>query len=154
MALVHPRLVRAATGLLSRWTGEEAVRVELGGTAILRTAGALAAVWIGYGLGLWCLLKGLAPIGPGPLTATGVFAASYVAGYLVLVSPGGLLAREGAMAALFVALGDYPVGVATALAIAARLWVTAAELLTLALAAVGPGGGRALGATPETNENR
>ena len=64
---------------------------------------------------------------------TGVFAASYIVGYLVLVAPGGLVVREGAMTALLVEAGGLAVGVAAPVAIIARLWVVATELGALAV---------------------
>ncbi len=98
----------------------------------MRAAVALCIVWCLYGAGFWLLLHGVAgdlnlPLG----RATGVFAASYVAGYLVLVAPGGLVAREGVMTTLLVALRAAPWGGAAGLAGVARLWSIATELLAL-----------------------
>ncbi len=137
VALAHPVVVRWLTRTGARLLREAevpAVRLGLG-----RIAGAVliaVGVWSLHGLGLWGLARGLAgPLPFGPAEAAGVFAASYVAGYLVLIAPGGLVVREGAMTALMAAAG-LPVGVAAVLAVAARLWLTAAELLAFAAVAV------------------
>jgi uncharacterized membrane protein YbhN (UPF0104 family) len=63
----------------------------------------------------------------------GVYSAAYVAGYLVLFAPGGLVIREGAMAALLAATAGVPLSVGGAVAILARFWATATELLGVAI---------------------
>jgi len=70
---------------------------------------------------------------PGPLTMAGIYSAAYVAGYVVLFAPGGLVVREGAMAALLAATAGVPVSVGAAVAILARLWATASELLGVSI---------------------
>ncbi len=54
-----------------------------------------------------------------------VFTASYLAGFLALLAPGGLGVREG----LFILMLQQPIGIApaTALAIASRLLLTLTE---------------------------
>ena len=105
--------------------------------AMLRAAMTLVAVWAGYGIGFYAIGRGFAgSSAPGLLAATGIFAASYVAGYVVLVAPGGLLVREGAMALLLVGVAGAPAPLAAVLAILARLWVTAAEILAFLIAVV------------------
>lgn len=137
-ALLHPRVVRALTRLAARVTREELEGVETARAGDLAAAAALlAAAWAVYGVGFWCLLEGVSGRGApaGPVLLTGVFAASYVAGYLVLVAPGGLVVREGAMTALLAALTPVGAAVGGALAVAARIWNTASELLGLGAAA-------------------
>jgi len=86
-----------------------------------------AVAWIGYGVSLWLLSRGLLPgvnLGLGPAVA--VFTASYLAGFLALFAPGGLGVREG----LFILMLQGPLGIgpATALALASRLLLTITEL--------------------------
>lgn len=59
----------------------------------------------------------------------GVMAASYIAGYLVIVAPGGLGVREGVMVRLLAGLIPAPAAVLVALA--HRLWFFVAEFLAL-----------------------
>jgi hypothetical protein len=83
--------------------------------------------WLGYGLALWLLGRGLLPTsGLGLRLAIGVFTASYLAGFLALFAPGGIGVREG----LFILMLQKPLGVgaATSLALASRLLLTVAEL--------------------------
>lgn len=142
--LLHPRVVGALTRLAARLTGEDPDALGVVGGRELGAAGlVLTAAWGVYGAGLWCLLEGLARDGApaGALALTGIFAASYVAGYLVLVAPGGLVVREGAMTALLVTLTPLGAAVSGALAIAARIWVATSEVVAFAAAAGLPAGG-------------
>lgn len=82
--------------------------------------------WLGYGLALWLLARGLLPsAGLGLARAVAVFTASYLAGFLALFAPGGLGVREG----LFILMlqGSLGVGPATALALASRVLLTITE---------------------------
>ena len=83
--------------------------------------------WVGYGLALWLLARGLLPaVGLDPALAIAVFTASYLAGFLALFAPGGIGVREG----LFILMLQAPLGIAaaTALAVASRVLLTITEL--------------------------
>jgi glycosyltransferase 2 family protein len=83
--------------------------------------------WVGYGVALWLLARGLLPTsGLSLRLAIAVFTASYLAGFLALFAPGGIGVREG----LFILMlqGPLGVGAATSLALASRLLLTVAEL--------------------------
>jgi glycosyltransferase 2 family protein len=83
--------------------------------------------WIGYGVALWLLARGLLPQANLDLRlAVAAFTASYLAGFLALLVPGGIGVREG----LFILMLQQPLGVAAAtfLALASRLLLTVAEL--------------------------
>nr|MBA3497985.1 hypothetical protein [Gemmatimonadales bacterium] len=83
--------------------------------------------WLGYGVALWMLARGLLPsAGLRPALAIAVFTASYLAGFLALFAPGGLGVREG----LFILMlqGPLGIGAATALALASRVLLTITEV--------------------------
>lgn len=144
LALLHPAVIRWGMRLTGRLLDrEEAPAAQPPpGRALVRAAAGMVVAWSLYGIGLWCLFRGLTETpGAGPVLLSGVFAASYVVGYLVLVAPGGLLVREGAMTALLAALTPLGAGVAAALAVAARIWATVAELVAAATVLAGAGGG-------------
>jgi hypothetical protein len=109
-----------------------AAGVEVGDTAgppfgALLVAGlANGIAWLGYGVSLWLLARGLTEV-PLPLgLAIGAFAASYLIGFLALVAPAGLGVRES----VFILMLDHAVGTpaAVALAVASRLLLTVTEL--------------------------
>jgi uncharacterized membrane protein YbhN (UPF0104 family) len=58
-----------------------------------------------------------------------VFTASYLIGYLVLFSPGGLGFREAALTVLLVGVGAAGQGDAVILGVTSRLWLTVLEVL-------------------------
>jgi hypothetical protein len=83
--------------------------------------------WLGYGVALWLLARGVLPrSGLGLLPAIAVFTTSYLAGFLALFAPGGIGVREG----VFILMLQGPIGIggATALAVASRLLLTVTEL--------------------------
>lgn len=83
--------------------------------------------WVGYGVALWLLARGSLPnSGLSLLPAIAVFTASYLAGFLALLVPGGLGVREG----LFILMlqGSIGIGAATALALASRVLLTITEV--------------------------
>ncbi len=134
---LNPRILQAATRQVARWM-KEPVDVRRLSIADLAGAGAgMVAAWAVYGLGLWCLVRGLGADEVGPFGLTGVFAGSYVVGYLALIAPGGLVVREGAMTVLLAGLGVLPAGAAGIIAVSARVWTTVSELVALGAVAAG-----------------
>jgi uncharacterized membrane protein YbhN (UPF0104 family) len=69
-----------------------------------------------------------------------IWTASYLAGYLFLVAPGGIGARETALVAALLALGITGSAEAAILAAASRLWLIVLEVLPgLVSLALAPG---------------
>jgi hypothetical protein len=99
--------------------------------------------WSLYAVAFWLLFLGLE--GWAPFLYVGpAFAAAYVGGYLALFAPAGLGVREGLLAA-FLAPVLRPEA-ALAVAVAARIWATAVEVIPAALLAPRVLGGRGRGA--------
>jgi glycosyltransferase 2 family protein len=83
--------------------------------------------WFGYGIALWLLARGFLPdAGLRLQPAVVVFTASYLAGFLALLVPGGLGVREGVF--ILMLQGPLGIGAATALALASRVLLTITEL--------------------------
>lgn len=86
-----------------------------------------AVAWTGYGAALWLLAAGILPdTGLTLPAAIGAFTASYVAGFLFLVAPGGVGVRESVMVLML--QGTLGLGAAGALAVASRLLLTLTEI--------------------------
>ena len=98
----------------------------------------MTVAWAGYGVAFWCLGRGT--IGSSSLTvshATGVFAAGYLVGLVMVFLPGGVGAREGVFIPMLTpSLG--PAG-AIVLTLASRILLTITEALA-ALLGVALGG--------------
>lgn len=122
-ALLSPSLVRRVL----RW-----VRVEVGDPAVpsaasvFRAAASNVVAWVGYGVALWLLARGVLDAGPSLKAAIAAFTASYIAGLLAVIAPGGLGVRE----AVFILMlqGTLGAPAAAALAIASRALLTVTEL--------------------------
>lgn len=123
--VLSPRVSQRLLGLVT--PGEADRRTPSAGAVGFGIA-ANAAAWVTYGVALWLLARGVLPgAGLGVVDAIGGFAASYIAGYLFLLAPGGLGVRES----VFVIMLEPKIGLANALALAAvsRLGMTAADVL-------------------------
>ena len=125
LAVLSPTVAGRLIGFVTRGAGE---RVSPAPSAVIFGVVANTLAWLLYGVSLWLLARGLLPdAGLGLVDAIGAFAASYIAGLLFLLAPGGLGVRESVMV-LMLSPG---VGLANALALAAvsRIGMTVADLL-------------------------
>ncbi|MEZ4378396.1 MAG: lysylphosphatidylglycerol synthase domain-containing protein [Gemmatimonadales bacterium] len=88
--------------------------------ALVEAAVVNTVSWLGYGVALWALARGILTGVDLPLrVAIGAFAVSYIAGYLVVFTPGGLGVREVFMVGVLTpSLGPQS---AIALSVASRL---------------------------------
>lgn len=95
--------------------------------------------WVGYGVAFAVLTRAVLPTVSGALpTFVAIWTASYLVGYLVLIAPGGIGARDTALGLALVSLGMAVAPDATILVFISRLWLTVLEvapgLVSLALA--------------------
>jgi glycosyltransferase 2 family protein len=117
----------ALTSRVLRLAPPDAVPLRPPAEAVAFGIVANAVAWVGYGVALWLLARGLLPgAGLEVLPAIAVFTASYLAGFLALFAPGGIGVREGVF--ILMLQGPIGIGAATALAIASRLLLTVTEL--------------------------
>ncbi|TFG65527.1 MAG: hypothetical protein E4H28_04015, partial [Gemmatimonadales bacterium] len=142
--LLRPDMIRRLAEWITVRVGEETPQeADLSRGILLRASAGLVLCWAVYGIGLWCLWRGVGGIGgPDPVLWTGIFAAAYVVGYLALFAPGGIIVREGVLVALLVEVAVVSGPVAAGIAIAARLLAVATELLAVGIAWGLPGGGQ------------
>ncbi len=91
-----------------------------------------SVAWLLYGVAFrWFALGVGTSSAAGLASYTAAYTFSYLLGYLVLLAPGGIGVREGALVASMTQLGLASSGEATLVAVTSRLWLTALE--------VGPG---------------
>jgi glycosyltransferase 2 family protein len=124
-ALTSQRFLdRIGRALPSSWPRPRAIPAGMVAAAFV--ANVLA--WVGYGVALLLLARGLLPgVVLNLPQAIGVFTFSYLAGFVALFAPGGLGPRESVFLLMLAdAIGLKP---AAALALASRLLLTGTELL-------------------------
>lgn len=129
---VHPRFLNAALGVLPRLLGREVIRWNGSWADGIGLLALSVGSWAFYGVAYWMLLASLAAVPAREIAMlSGVNAFSFVAGYMAVVTPGGLGVREAAMTRLLLPL--VPESVGAVLSVASRLWTIAAELVGGAL---------------------
>lgn len=135
LAAVHPQSVNAALRMVPKALHREVLVWRGTWTDGVRLLGLSLFSWMIYGVAFSLFVASLATI---PISAvlplTAVNALSFTAGYLAVLAPGGIGVRESAMTLLLDPI--LPAAVAAILAIAARLWSVAAELVLAGAGAV------------------
>jgi uncharacterized membrane protein YbhN (UPF0104 family) len=133
---LHPRALRWALNKGLRVLKRDEIDLSLRYRDVLVVTGYWAVSWLVAGVGFYLLIRAVVPT-PLPavaiVVATGVYALAWDIGFLSFVTPSGIGFREAAMVALLlasglVAPGLASVGVATVIALLARLLTTLAEL--------------------------
>jgi len=126
--LLHPAVIGGALRLFRRLSGRAS---EVWTASWRNSFGLLLLACIGWaltGVALYLFLLSLTPLPGSALPAVvAINALSFVLGYAVFVAPAGLGAREVSLAALLALF--VPAPVAALLAVAARLWTVAAEVI-------------------------
>lgn len=129
VALLLPRLI-PFVGRVAGWITQRQLQWPAPGSRTFGVyAGGMVVVWVVYGVAFWLFGRSLLGEAAPPLSvAAPAYLAAYMAGMLAFLVPSGLLVRE---AALVVALsGSLDGGRALALAVGARLWLVALEIVT------------------------
>lgn len=126
LPLLLPRLLH----LYARWKGTPPVERQLPARTLWLATLINGASWIAYGGAFALFARGVMPHLGGDLWVyVALFAAPYLAGFLFIVAPGGLGAREFSLVGLAVALGVANPAEATLLALTSRLWLTFLEVV-------------------------
>lgn len=138
LLLVHPAVLNFALRMVPERLSAEGLTWSGSWSDGIRLLALSTVAWLIYGAAFALFTDSLVPI---PLAiAPALIAANALAfliGYAVFVSPGGLGAREAALALMLGPLGS--LGVAAVVAVAFRLWLILAELTGAALIAILPG---------------
>ncbi len=115
----------------------------------LRWTALYLLIWAGQGAAFWLLFLGVEEWATF-LDVAPLFAAAYVLGYLALFAPAGGGVREGALVAFLLPVTG-GAGSALALALLARIWTTAVEVVPVAALVPGvlAGGREVTGSAPE-----
>ena len=128
--LALPVLLPPVLGWIATKRGIPLAGKQLSARTLWGAAAINAASWVGYGLAFSLFARGVTPqIGSDPALFIAAFTASYLIGYLVLFSPGGLGFREAALTVFLVGVGAAGQGDAVLLGVTSRVWLTILEVL-------------------------
>ncbi|MBC6456741.1 lysylphosphatidylglycerol synthase domain-containing protein [Actinomadura sp. HBU206391] len=129
-ACLHPRVIVALLDRTLAFARRPPVTGAVPLGAMARAAGWSLLAWCLFGAHAWLLTRSLGDAGF--FLSTGAYALAFTAGFLVVIAPGGLGARE---AALVIALAPgLPGGGPLVVALASRVVLTVADLLWAAVA--------------------
>ncbi|MDX1673394.1 MAG: lysylphosphatidylglycerol synthase domain-containing protein [Longimicrobiales bacterium] len=134
LALVgsHPRIIGLCLALLSKVARRETIAWTGGWRASAELMLLSLVHWAMNGIAFYLFADAIVRLElPDILPLTGIYAFAFIAGYVAFVAPAGIGVREATMASLLRPL--IPSGAAAIVAIAARLWTIAAELLGVVL---------------------
>jgi uncharacterized membrane protein/uncharacterized membrane protein YbhN (UPF0104 family) len=128
LLLLHPRILeRALNWGLARFH-RPPLQISLAWRQIWALLLGHALAWVVIGASFAALVQALTPVSWSQVPVLiAVFAASYVIGFLSLITPSGLGVREGVMVLLLAPA--FSTGVAAVVAIVSRLWMVAAEVI-------------------------
>jgi hypothetical protein len=122
-------MINFGLGILKR----EEISLDITGKDVIIYILAYSVSWLLFGLAFLIFIKAMAEASFGMYPSlTGAFAFAFNIGFLALFVPGGIGVREGILVLLLSSL--FPVPIATLIALLARIWATAAELLCLSIA--------------------
>ena len=128
LLLVHPAVVGWALSLIRRIAKKELVEWTAGWAVGAGLVLLSVICWVITGAALYLFVLSLTPIPVGALPSViGMNALSFIIGNLFFIAPAGLGAKEGTLTLLLAAHVTGPV--AALIAVAARLWTVAAEVL-------------------------
>jgi uncharacterized membrane protein YbhN (UPF0104 family) len=129
---VYPPFMEKALNILLKLLKKERVRISLSFRDNLVFTLFFMVSWSVYGLAFNIFIRSLTPFSWSLAPFLGsAFAFSYIIGFLSVFVPGGLGVREGIL--VFYLSSYFPLPVATLIALLSRLWMTAAEILCLAV---------------------
>lgn len=128
--LALPRILPPVLGWFATRRGVPLAGKQLSARTLWAAAVMNAGAWLGYGMAFALFSRGVTPrISSDPALFIAVFTASYLIGYLVLFSPGGLGFREAALTVFLVGVGAAGQGDAVILGVTSRVWLTVLEVL-------------------------
>lgn len=133
LVCLHPKIVTWGLNLLLKVARKDPLEHPVSLAATLHAVAWTVLGWVLFGVHTWLICVAAGGDGAGlPFLATGAYALSFTAGFLVFIAPGGIGARE---AALVITLGsELPAGAPIVVAIVSRVVLTVADLAYAGLA--------------------
>lgn len=132
LACLHPAVLGRVMRLALRLTRRPPSDFHLSFGRVLLLLAFHGFIWLAYGVAFAVFWSALYPLDWHDLPRlTGAFAGAYAIGFLSLLTPSGLGVREGVL--VFLLSGAYPAALVTVVALLARIWLIAGELICTAV---------------------
>lgn len=129
---IYPPLLERVLNVSLKLLKREPIKINLSFRNNLVFTLLFMLSWSVYGIAFNIFIRSLTPYSWNLLPfVSSAFIFSYIIGFLSVFVPGGLGVREGIL--VFYLSSYFPVPVATLIALLSRLWMTAAEILGLAI---------------------
>lgn len=132
MAVFFPSIMEALYNRVLRLFRRKPIRLRMNKSLAATIYGGYFLAWFMYGFSFWVFLKGITLESTPLLPMAGIFIIAYQIGYLFLLAPGGLGPREAIMTVMLTPF--FGPGIPAAIAVAARIWLIAAETVSALIA--------------------
>ncbi len=128
LIFLHPRPLTAVLNPVLKWMKKAPLVINLSFYTLLKTFIFYLGYWAVFGIAFFLFIDSIYKIEFSKIVITsGIFAVSFVIGYITIAVPSGLGVREGMLSLL---LSNYmPAAVAIIISLGSRVWITAVELL-------------------------
>jgi glycosyltransferase 2 family protein len=135
LLLMHPKVLTMILKTLARLTKRSIVVPKFGYSNLAKIYFYYLLVFLVHILGFFFLTQSIFPASyKSIMPIIGAYSISWILGFLVLISPGGLGVREGLLA--FFLKFAIPTPIATLMALISRIWITIGEVLFLVLSLI------------------
>lgn len=128
LLVLYPPVLNRLVNLGLKIIKRPAIRFELSYRQLLRIAFYFLGLWLAQIIGYFLLINSIYPIPTGRIPSlAAIYIISWMAGFIVILAPGGLGVREGTMSLLLSAL--VPSALAIGISFISRVWITIFEIV-------------------------
>jgi uncharacterized membrane protein YbhN (UPF0104 family) len=132
LVVFKPGLMEAAFNRVIILIKRKPIRLRMNKSLAAAIYGGYFLAWSMYGFSFWLFVRAITVEPTALLPMAGIFIIAYQIGYLFLLAPGGVGPREAMMAMMLTPF--FGPGVPAAIAVAARIWLIAAEAVSALIA--------------------
>jgi hypothetical protein len=132
LILLEPRVLNRIVAGISRLLHRDRIKVELAYSCVISLFSFYLLAWSVLGVSFFLMVRSIINLDLDlAFTFMGIFAVSFLAGFLSFLTPGGLGVREGSMSFL---LSFYmPLPLAVLVSVLSRVWLTLVEMIGVIL---------------------
>lgn len=132
LVFLHPKPFLKIVNPVLAWFGRGPINITLSFSNMLKLTGYYILSWIVAGIAFYLFIRAFYPLDLYYIPIlSGIYAISFIAGYLSFFTPAGLGVREGSLTILLSLFIPAPVAIGVALL--SRLWLIGVELAILVL---------------------